>query len=195
MSLLLSHARAVPPELAVSRCQQMALCPHCCWGVGDVSVLENTSLISISQIWEILQKKTCPDPIKWKHFTHLADPLSAIPQPLPELFSVVSDSNHHTAELSVFIHSGIPLKNSSVQLNFLKMGFFLPHLPCTIETVAVQHYRADAVKIKVIAHQGVISKAEPINLHGAAECCTLPPSHLFFAQCSLVMELCINPTP
>lgn len=86
-----------------------------------------------------VQKTTCPDPIKCKYFTYFADPFSAIPLPLTDLFSVVSDSNHHTAELFILIHSGIQFKVSCLQLNFLKMDFFssLSHLPCTVETVTV----------------------------------------------------------
>lgn len=139
----MKEASPVPPEqsgdtLDVPRCHQVALCPHDRGRVGWC-LCAGKRLIDFGTVkyGDVFRKKTCPDPIMCKHFTHLADPLSAIPLPLTDLFSVVSDSNHHTAELFIFIHSGIQFKASCVRLNFLKKEFFLSHLPCTIETVTV----------------------------------------------------------
>lgn len=55
-------------------------------------------------------------------------PFSWPPSAMTDLLSVVSDFNHHTAELFILIHSGIQFKTSCVQLYFLKIEFFSPSL-------------------------------------------------------------------
>lgn len=143
VSPALQEASPVAPAQAgdtldVTRCHQMALCSRGGWGAGwCVTAGKRPIDCGTVKYGRRVQKKSLSRSHKCKHFSHLADPLSAIPLPLTDLFSVMSDSpNHHTAELFILIRSGIQFK-VSLQLNFLKMEFFLPHLPYTIETVTV----------------------------------------------------------